>query len=296
MKLYSILFLIISLTIGCQSITSQKEDKTGKDVADNQKNEGESVKMIFYNVPSPVEMVLLVQNAGAIYNKDLLNPYKNVDNYITTDDLALNLGVYGADLSYNRIFDQMQESINYLAAIRKISDDLKIPQDEGSFMLNQFEKYMNNKDSLLYIISETYANADIYLKENARESTASLVILGGWIEALFIATNLVDAENPDKNIMERIAEQKYSIQHINNLIADYREETIVLNDLYPKMKELEDSFNKISIEYEKGEVKTDANAKTTTFGGKSTITVDYSNILEIKNIITEIRKDIIGKS
>lgn len=271
--------------------SAQIDTTTTKEIIEEQQ-----IKQVFYNVPSPVEMAQIIQHAGAVYNKELLNPYMNADNYITTEDLALNLGVYGADLSYNRIFDQMQESLNYLVAIRKISDQLKIPQDEGSFAINRFEENINNRDSLLKVISETYANADIYLKENQRESTASLIILGGWIEALYIATHLVNEKSPDKMIMERIAEQKYSLETISKLIVTYKDDFVTISELQPKIESLAMAFEKIDIVNTTGEIQTDKESKTTKIGGDSKINMDVSNIVEIKTIITDIRNQIVGKS
>jgi hypothetical protein len=294
-------FPIVILSIMLFSCQNQDQKKPAPDLPDKiaktaDSKEDVEIKQVFYNVPSPVEVVQIIQDAGANYNEDLLNPYINVDNYITTEDLALNLGVYGADLSYNRIFDQMQESLNYLVAIRKITDQLKIPQEEGTFAIGRFEKNLENRDSLLKVISETYANADIYLKENQRESTATLIVLGGWIEALYIATNLVDQKMPDNTIMERIAEQKYSLTTIIQLIENHSDEFVTVNEFGPKMSLLVKAFEKIKIENTPGKVETNKESKSTTIGGLSQIEVEYSNVLEIKNIITEIRNQIIGKS
>lgn len=295
---YIFLLLIVAFLFSCNESPKNNANEVSKlaPSVDREEKEEQQIKQIFYNVPSPVEMAQIIQNAGAVYNKELLNPYSNVDNYITTEDLALNLGVYGADLSYNRIFDQMQESLNYLVAIRKISDQLKIPQDEGSFAINRFEENIENRDSLLKVISETYANADIYLKENQRESTATLIVFGGWIEALYIATNLVNQESPDIAIMQSIAEQKFSLETIIKLTNIYNDELLVIQELEPHIKDLEKAFDKIDINMSTGEVITDKSKKTTRIDGTNEINIDYTNIVEIKNIITKIRNHIIGKS
>jgi len=298
MKKSLLIFFAASLHFSCGNQQQDLKNESAKTatISTQEIIEEQQIKQVFYNVPSPVEMAQIIQHAGAVYNKELLNPYKNADNYITTEDLALNLGVYGADLSYNRIFDQMQESLNYLVAIRKISDQLKIPQDEGSFAINRFEENIENRDSLLKVISETYANADIYLKENERESTASLIILGGWIEALYIATHLVNEKSPDNTIMERIAEQKYSLETISKLIAIHKDDFVTINELQPKIDKLALAFEKIEIVNTTGEIQTDKKSKTTKIGGDSKINLEVSNIVEIKNIITDIRNRIVGNS
>ena len=124
------------------------------------------VKKIFYNVPSPIEMASVIQKSGAQYKPEILNSSKVVDKYVNVQQQALNLGVYGSDLSYVRLFDQIQLSINYLSSIKKLCDELNIPEQQGSFAISRMETNMDNRDSLLQIITETYASADAYLKEN----------------------------------------------------------------------------------------------------------------------------------
>ena len=68
---------------------------------------------IFYNIPSPMETAALLRKAGAEYDKDILNDVKNVDRYTAASKQALNLGIYGADLSYASVNNQTQESMFY---------------------------------------------------------------------------------------------------------------------------------------------------------------------------------------
>jgi hypothetical protein len=110
-------------------------------------------------------MAKLVKSAGMNFNPELTNPIENKELYIDQTSQALNLGVYGADLSYARIFDQVQESVNYLSVIRELTDQLQIPQNERTFSIDRMEKYIDNRDSLMHIISQMYGEVDIYLKE-----------------------------------------------------------------------------------------------------------------------------------
>ncbi len=250
------------------------------------------VKQIFYNVPSPIEMAQLMERTGVDFNLEILNPIDNFEEYTTISEIALNLGVYGADLSYTRIFDQIQETVNYLSIIRILSDALGIPQDQGSFAVSRLEENIENRDSLIQIISDTYSSADLYLKENDRGNTASLIILGGWVEALYLSTNIMDLENPNKEIMNRIAEQKYSLDNLIALLKAYKDDKAVLK-FYPDLQKLKKSFDKIKITYIKGDIVTDPVKKVTTISSEGLIDVSIEQIIEIKNIINSIRKKII---
>ena len=253
------------------------------------------VKKIFYNIPSPLEMTSLMQKAGADFNPKILNNPDNVDNYISVNKMALNLGAYGADLSYTRIFDQIQRSVTILASIRKLSDGLGIPQDKGSFAINRLEENLNNRDSLLQIISDTYSSADLYLKENDRGSTAALIVTGGWVEGLYIATQIVgDSANYNQDVLTRIGEQKFSLNNLVELLKIYKDEDNDIKTCFPKLIKLKNVFDKIKIEYTKGEVITDTQKKMTTITSKADVKISTHDVEKIKKLIIKIRNHIIN--
>lgn len=255
------------------------------------------VKKIFYNVPSPIEMTNIMQKAGAEFNPKILNKTDNVDGYILVNKMALNLGVYGADLSYTRIFDQIQMSVNILSSIRKLSDGLGIPQDKGSFAVNRIEENLNNRDSLLQIISDTYASADLYLKENDRGATAALIVTGGWVEGLYIATNIVgDSTDYNKEILNRIGEQKFSVNNLVELLKIYKDEDEDIKRCFPKILDLKSTFDKVKIEYTKGEVLTDSKKKLTTITSKADVRISPQDVEHIKSLVTKIREQIINNN
>lgn len=65
-------------------------------------------KKIFFNIPSPMETAALLKKTGAQYNGKILNDVNKVDSYTAASQQALNLGVYGADLSYASVFNHTQ--------------------------------------------------------------------------------------------------------------------------------------------------------------------------------------------
>lgn len=251
------------------------------------------VKKIFYNVPSPIEMATIMQKAGATFDSELLNEVSNIDKYTTISTSAINLGIYGADLSYTRMFDQIQESVNYLSVLRKLSDRLGIPQDEGSFAVERIEENIDNRDSLLYIITDVYSTADLYLKENDRGSTAALIVLGGWAEALYISTNIVKEETPNQEIINRIGEQKFSLENLIELMTAYSYDETIARYL-PDLEELKVAFDKIDITNTNSSVETDTMNKITRINSSTVLNVTIDNIFEIKPIINRIRTQMIS--
>ncbi len=293
-KFFIVLLFGTAVLWGCngrqnQQLSENDSLKTEKDTMHSNR-----VKKIFYNVPSPIEMTSVIQRSGAQYRADILCPYKNINKYTSLSKQAIMLGVYGSDLSYVRLFEQIQTAMNYLTSIKKLCDAIEIPQEQGSLAIQRMEKNINNKDSLLQIISDTYAAADIYLKDNDRGNTATLVILGGWIETLFIATSIAEYSNPsNKEIVDRIAEQKLSLQNLIELMKAYPEDKD-LQSYLPSIEDLKKVYDEVQIEYVKGNVVTDKDKKLTTIYSVAKIDFNIETFKKIKNLAKQIRTNLIN--
>ncbi|NSW45228.1 MAG: hypothetical protein HPY79_05390 [Bacteroidales bacterium] len=294
MKNILLLFSIFSfLFIGCNNNQNQNLNDGDTTSLKNDTVHTNRVKKIFYNVPSPIEMSSVIQRSGAQFRSDVLWSYKDVEKYTSISKQALMLGVFGSDLSYVRLFDQIQLAINYLSGIKKLCDAIEIPEEQGSRAIQRMEKNIDNKDSLLQIISETYAAADSYLKDNDRGNTATLVILGGWIESLYIATQIADYANPsNKEIVDRIGEQKYSLANMIELIKAYPDDKD-LQAYLPMLEELKALYENVKIEYVKGNVVTDETKKTTTIYSVAKVTFSKETFDKIKTLAKQIRTNIV---
>jgi len=294
MKKIIYLMLLTMLFGACQN---KQNDNTGEvslndTLGFTNKTNDDAVKKIFYNIPSPTEMSSLLKKAGLSYNPEFLHSYKKVDEYTTIAQTSLNLGVYGADLSYNRLYNQTQQAVNYFSAIKRLSDALGIPQEQGGNAVERLESNIENKDSLLVIITEVYSNADRYLKENDRGSTAALIVTGGWIEAMYLAVQVASQSESNKDLTDLIAEQKFSLDNLLGLLNDYPKDEAI-KTLIPKLKNLKTAFDKINIIYSDREVTIDDEKSLTTIGGTSKIEFKNEDFIEITNLINKLRNEII---
>ncbi len=293
MRTFSILIVLLLILGSCNTKQNNQSSDNGTTGFLNDTVHTNRVRKIFYNVPSPIEMTTVIQRSGAIFRSDVLCSYKTVEKYTSLSKQAIMLGVYGADLSYVRLFEQIQLAINYLTSIKKLCDAIDIPQEQGSLAIQRMEKNIDNKDSLLQIIAETYASTDSYLKDNGRGNTATFVILGGWIESLYIATHIADFANPsNKEIIDRIGEQKFSLNNMIELIKAYPEDK-ELQSYLPQLEELKTVYDEVNIEYTKGEVKTDQNKKLTTIYSVANVSIKKETFEKIKTLAKQIRTNLI---
>ena len=291
-KILSIFFVVIIGTLSL-FITSCGGDKTPDNQLDDSLNisdEFNKAKQVIYGIPSPIETAMLMKRAGAKYNQDYLNPLSNLGNYTTTKSMALNLGVYSADLSFASMFDQSQASIKYLSATKKLADDLGILNAIDKSIITRMENNINNRDSVMEIISETFMNSNSFLKENDRGEIAAIILTGGWLEGLYIGTQIVKNTAQNKELMERIADQRLSLNTLISLLNEYKNDPNV-QSILPDMERLKKVFDKIQTSSSKMEVieKDGKNIITSTSEIKFTPEV----FEELATVVTEIRSNII---
>src|SRR6476646_10246242 len=129
-------FFVVSITmISCHSEPAETSSVTPDSVAVIPQSAGTG----FYDIPSPIQQVQLLQQAGAKYDQGLLNPLDNVSKYIQTNSKALNLGVYGSDLSYAAVFNNPQDVVLYLNACQTLANELNITGDFHAEMMLRME-------------------------------------------------------------------------------------------------------------------------------------------------------------
>ena len=299
-RIFLLLFLMLGMILtGCNLGKKSEGEGSGDFEAsgtlDTETQEQlNTAKRIFYALPSPLETAMLIKNAGAAYNEELMNPVSNSSRYITSKSKALNLGIYSTDLSYASLFDQSQATLDYVGAAKEMADGLNILDAIDEETVTQLEEQINNRDAIIDIISETLMNSSSFLKENDLEGTASVVLVGGWIEGLYIATNLVNENDlEDNKLVERIVDQKLSLDIMINLLESSPEDAdaqAVLEDV----KALKTIFDKITVNQGEVTAVEDPETNVTTLKSESSIKITNRVFTELKTKVIEIRNSYIS--
>ena len=259
----------------------------------------DKAKKIFYSLPSPLETAMLIKSAGAEYDEELLNPIDNAGKYSTNQALALNLGIYTTDLSFASLFDQTQTSISYMDASRKMAEGLDISDAVDAETMRRLEDNLQNRDVVMDIISETFLNSSSYLKENERQDVAAIVLVGGWIEGLYLATKLVGDKPIEKNkLVDRILEQKLSFNIVQRMLDDNKEkedgqQNEDIAKIIADMQNLKDAFDKVKVETTETEVAPNIERKVTTLKSKTTVSVTPEDFEQLKLVVDNLRTSFI---
>ncbi|MCB2195818.1 MAG: hypothetical protein KQH79_08150 [Bacteroidetes bacterium] len=253
-----------------------------------------TVKEIFYSLPSPLETAMILKQAGAKYNEELLNPTDNVSKYVTNKSMALNLGIYTTDLSYASLFDQTQATINYMNAAKKMAEGLGILNAIDEDIVERLEANINNRDVIMDIISETIMNSSSFFEENDRQAMSTIVLVGGWVEGLYIATNLVGPEVDfnSNELINRIIDQKLTLTTIFSLLEENNDSQDV-QDIMADVNELKAIFDKIEITSSKIEPVKDEETNVTTLKSETSISMSPATYNKLKEKVKVIRSNYI---
>ena len=218
MRLKHISFLVM-LTTFLLVFNSCK--KTGKKQAQPKTivtSTEEAPELKVFPVPTPYEVTDIITKSGVKFDSDLLNPLNNSRKYLTTKAQALNIGVYGADLSYANVFNNGDLVRQYFDVIKNLSDELGLSLLFTDDFLQRIDNNINNADSLYKIATESYYKTYSYLVDRGKSDVASTVLTGSFIEALYLAMKSAETIKDPTTIYQKIAEQKFASQQLVKLL------------------------------------------------------------------------------
>jgi hypothetical protein len=240
-------------------------------------------------LPSPIETANLITKSKSSFDKTLLIPAQNAENFPNKYSQALALGGYGVDLGYINLNNKMLYVVEYLESVNTISKELKVNQFLDFSLLNDLAKNRNNVDSLIRISTENFNHIDEYLRSKERGDLSVLILIGSWVEGLHMF-NHIAKENPSSEVTKRIGEQKIIINNIYAIlnkidkIAYYRE-------LKNKLTGLKNIYSNVKISYVYREpITKEVNGELVIEdASESIVDITKSDLEAINNEITKLR-------
>ncbi|MFP4019114.1 MAG: hypothetical protein ACLFUH_07680, partial [Bacteroidales bacterium] len=197
------------------------------------------------------------------------------------------------DLSYASLYDQTQTTIDYINASKKMAEGLGILNAIDQNTIERLEANVNNRDVILDIISETILNSSSFFQENDRQAVSTIILIGGWVEGLYIATNLIE-DNPSQDDIEnnelisRVADQKLAINTIMKLI-EKNEDDENLKAVKKEISKLKSIYDEIKITSSKVVPVKDTVNQVTTLNSETEISMTPDIYNKLKQQVDVIR-------
>ncbi|MEN8202641.1 MAG: hypothetical protein ABFS28_08605 [Bacteroidota bacterium] len=242
----SAISMIVALTLlivsGCNTGTKKQDETT----AEKPTFPKEDVirELAGYPIPDSYEITKRIYESGAPYILTLSNSAAKAEDYITHRDKVLNLGVYATDLCYATTYMMKQGTLNYLEASKTLIDDLGISTTFNITYAERIEKNLDDRDSLITIVSESFGDTWNYLVENEQDVLARLVVCGSWIEGIYITTNVATKARDNEEILTILAKQKKSLNELVSLLESVKNVEEVV-DVYNGLYDLQAIYNDV---------------------------------------------------
>ena len=218
-----VVFSLLILSFAC--LTSCKDRAAGKQ---QKKVELEQIKTIenqieanVYPLPTSAEVIKMLTQLEVGYIIGISNPVANTKKYFSSAARAINLGVYGADLSYATLYNIQQEVIYYLTAIRTLSNELNMSKIYSEELYDKIKQNFDNRDELVKILTGAFNDTYSYLTENDQQPLALLVVGGAWVEGMFLTTHVSEAAYQVSGISRVLLEQKKSFELFLEITQPY---------------------------------------------------------------------------
>lgn len=246
------------------------------------------LKKIFRAAPTPMETARIVQKTGATFSQDHLHSAMSASNYVTADRQAINLGIYGADLSYATIFEENAASLTYLEVVKSLARDLGVGDVIDDNLLARAESNRARQDSLISIVSEAFLTMNEKLKSNGQEDLSGMLVAAGWVESLYLATRHQDKANAD--LRSRIAEQKLVMEDVLDLVTSYQQSP-ELEAMVASLQPIVDAFDAVQKEEANNTISKSQGAIL--IGGGSRYTASEEVLAQISSAVADVRNQLV---
>ena len=294
--------LTLSTTLFLASCGNSNKHDGGEDqLADSTKvdtaaaNSNVSSTEMSYQIPSPKEMFYFIRQVGGKNNKrtDVLNSPDNAKTYSEPKTKAVNFGIYSCDLTYCSIFEIGTEALKYFKVVKQLGDEIGVASSIRPDMLKRLEKNMGTPDSLVEIADDMYFSSFETLQNGQQGNTLALVVAGGYIEGLYIATSLIkyDKNNP---AIERIAGEKFTLENIIDFMKKYESDAAV-KEVIAKLTELKTSFEQQVTEKKTDKVSVKNEKGTKVIGGGEELLMTEAQYRVVSEKVAAIRSSFTGK-
>lgn len=267
------------------NFSTYRSDSTGAKVPVEKKE-------TYYGLLTPVEVCVIFNRMGVPFSNATLNPVSNKDLYLSSSKASINTGIYGVDFGYLKMFGLGQQVIDYMLAIKDMCNKLGIPDALITDPIRKIQNDMADADSVTSMMQKAYKDIENHLAQSGRESTAGLMVMGGWVEAMFIATQLVyNPAHPDPEVVQKIAEQKYTLNSLLSYMKNYYDDPVVVY-YTKKLKYLQHYFDSFEIYFEKGDLEIDTTRQVLRSSG-ARMTVSVETLNNIRDYIAKLRTEMV---
>lgn len=205
-------------------------------------------KDVAYYLPAPQITNLYLKKLGIYPNKTLVNSYTNIEKYTTSEIEALMLGIFIVDVGYINIYREDESTEHYLRAINQLARDIGLGAVFTVEMYRKLVELRNNQDSLQRYLSYIFVTSNDYLKSNAQQRLATLVMTGAWIESFYLLCQTYKEESSPE-LLTFLYQQKYILDNLIQAVKIYYKTSPTFDYIIETLIEMAYNFDVLDFRY-----------------------------------------------
>lgn len=236
--------LLLLIAAGCRNTGKKESEEPSVTDTLTEDTDARIEDISGYPIPDSYQITQMIYEAGAPYVNRLSNGPEKADEYVTPRDKALNMGVYGTDLIYATTYMMRNATLEYLDATKILIDELGISALFSMTYAERIEQNLENRDSLIQVVTETFDQTWNYLVENEQDIQARLVVSGSWIEGLYITSNIAKTALDNTVILEILANQKHSLEELISLLEPVKDREEIA-DIYTGLSDIHSIYQEV---------------------------------------------------
>jgi hypothetical protein len=214
---------IVGIT-SCKNKGNKEQKKIELEQIDTLKSQ---IEENVYPLPTSAAVIKMLTDLEVGYIFGISNPVENTKKYFKSDSKAINIGVFGADLSYATLYNIPQSVLDYLEAIRSLTIELNMSKIYDQTWYDRIKVNSDNKDELVKILTEAFDKTYKYLTDNDQQALALLVVGGAWVEGMYLTTHVSEAAYQVAGISRNLLEQKKSFNIYLEITKPYENDPLV---------------------------------------------------------------------
>jgi hypothetical protein len=197
-------------TYSCKNRSETKKQKESSSVP--QEAIDQEIEEIVYPLPTSAEVIRQLTDMDLGYILGAPNPPENRKNYLESYKRSVNLGVYGADLSYATLYNMQQDVVDYLAAVRELANEQNLSKIYDESLYEDIKNNFDNRDTLVSILTDAFDRTYGYMVNNGQANLALLMVGGAWVEGLYLTMAVSESGQNLTGFEKALLDQKASFE------------------------------------------------------------------------------------
>ncbi len=151
------------------------------------------IDKLLADLPNPADIPSTLKAIEADFGDSLVNSLDNLSKYMGDEDkLALNMGVYAADVSYLAVYHKGDKTMDYVRMCHQIGEILGDSAIFKQDLLDHIEASLDDETQLSNYLRGMIVETSIQLEKDHHLSMAALALTGSFIEELYQAVNVIE--------------------------------------------------------------------------------------------------------